>query len=270
VRVPLPEPLLGEAYWEAYRAAQADYVAGRQVVRSDIGADRTKAGSVGHAFVLYTGSASFKNGLATSTQSVHFNILSRWRDQWGDRQLRQLQRRHVVDWLNERVDTPAAAKVFPKVLRRMMQHCISIDLIEVDPTAGVRAPRYRSDGIHTWTDGEIEQYQKHDPIGSNARLALELMLGTAQRKSDIVRMGRQHVRGDVIYVKQEKTGWEGDIPIVQELGAALAAVRQNHLTFLVTAWGEPYTAAASATISAAGSTRLACRSNVRATACARR
>jgi hypothetical protein len=64
--------------------------------RSEIGAERTKPGTVAAGFVVYTGSASFKNDLAPSTQSVHFNILQRLRDQWGDRRLKQLQRRHVI------------------------------------------------------------------------------------------------------------------------------------------------------------------------------
>jgi site-specific recombinase XerD len=246
VRVSLPEPLLGPEYWEAYRAALADYIAGREPGRrSEVGAERTKPGTVAAAFIAYTGSAAFKNGLADSTQKVHFNILSRWRDQWGDRRLSQLQRRHVIDWLNERAETPAAAQVFLKVLRRLMQYCISIDLLENDPTHGVKPPKYRTVGYHTWTDAEIAQYRQRHPLGTNARLALELLLDTAQRRQDVVRMGRQHLRngGCEIHVKQQKTGWEGDIPIGPELAAPLTQVPMSNLTFLTTAWGAPYTAA---------------------------
>jgi len=38
------------------------------------------------------------------------------------------------------------------------------------------------------------------------RLALALLLYTAQRRSDVVKMGRQHVRAGVLTVKQAKTG----------------------------------------------------------------
>jgi hypothetical protein len=44
------------------------------------GAERTRPGTVGALYVTYVGSAAFKNGLALSTQAVHRNILSRWRD----------------------------------------------------------------------------------------------------------------------------------------------------------------------------------------------
>ena len=243
----LPPPALSEQWWEAYRAALAGDFAEREAQRA-IGAGRTRPGSVAAAFVAYTGSAAFKNGLAESTQAVHRNILARWRDQWGDRRLKDLQSRHVVGWLDERADTPAAAQVFLKVLRRMMRYCASIGLIETDPTATVKAPSVKSPGIYTWTDIEIEQYRPHHLPGTNARLALELLIGTAQRKSDVVRMGRQHVRDDMLHVRQEKTGWEGDVPIVDELAAALVTVPVGNLTFLTTAWDRPYTAAGVAAV----------------------
>jgi integrase len=124
-----------------------------------------------------------------------------------------------------------------------MRYGVSIGLLETDPTAGIKAPAPKSRGIYTWTDDEIDQYrQGHEP-GTNARLALELLIGTAQRKSDVVRMGHQHVRGDMLHVRQEKTGWEGDIPIGPDLAAALATAPTGNLTFLTTSWGKPYTAA---------------------------
>jgi hypothetical protein len=37
-------------------------------------------------------------------------------------------------------------------------------------------------------------------------LAIALLLGTAQRCSDVVRMGRQHIHAGTISVRQSKTG----------------------------------------------------------------
>jgi hypothetical protein len=269
VNLPLPSPLLGPEYWEAYRDALADFVAGREpAARSQIGAERTKPGTVAAAFVAYTGSATFRNGLSTSTQRVHFNILRRLRDQYGQHRLKHLQRRHIAGWVEKRADMPAAAQVFLKVLRRLMRYLVELGEIEVDPTAGVRPPRQHTAGIHTWSEDEIEQYREYHPVGSAARLALELLLGTAQRRSDVVRMGRQHLRdgGGAIYVKQVKTGAELEIPIGGELAQALAALPAGNLSFLVTEAGAP----ASATSFAIGATRPGCRANAHHTACARR
>jgi integrase len=145
--------------------------------------------------------------------------------------------------MDERADTPAAAKVFLKVLRRAMRYGVSIGRLETDPTAGIKAPTLKSKGIYTWTGDEIEQCRRYHKPGTNARLALELLIGTAQGKSDVVRMGRQHVRGDMLHVRQEKIGWEGDIPIGPDLAAALATAPGGNLTFLTTSFGKPYSAA---------------------------
>ena len=58
-------------------------------------------------------------------------------------------------------------------------------------------------------------------------------------------MGRQHLRDNrrAIYVKQQKTGWEGEIPIDGDLAEALAAVPAGNLTFLVTEAGAPFSRA---------------------------
>jgi integrase len=98
----------------------------------------------------------------------------------------------------------------------------------------------KSDGHHTWTEEEIAQYEAFYPIGTKARLALALGLYTAQRRGDVVRMGRQHIRDGVISVRQEKTGEPLAIPVHPELQAALDATSVGHLTLLVTKSGKSY------------------------------
>jgi integrase len=66
------------------------------------------------------------------------------------------------------------------------------------------------------------------------------LLYTAQRRSDVVKMGRQHIRDGVLTVKQEKTGVALAIPIHPHLQAVLDATPSAQLTFIVTATGKPY------------------------------
>src|SRR5262249_2649491 len=72
------------------------------------------------------------------------------------------------------------------------------------------------------------------------RLALALLLYTAQRRSDVVRMGRQHIKDGLLHVKQQKTGVTLLIPLHPHLQAVLDATPSEHLTFLVTETGKPY------------------------------
>jgi integrase len=72
------------------------------------------------------------------------------------------------------------------------------------------------------------------------RLALGLLLYTAQRRSDVVLMGWQHLVGDSIKVKQSKTGADLLIPIHAELRLVLQNLARTNLTFLVTERGSPF------------------------------
>src|SRR5262249_41303724 len=61
-----------------------------------------------------------------------------------------------------------------------------------------------STGYHTWTPAEVRQFEERHPIGTKAWLALSLLLFTGQRRSDITRFGRQHVRDGEITFTQYK------------------------------------------------------------------
>jgi integrase len=242
-RVELPEPALGPAWWETYHATLADFLGGREPgARSKIGANRVLSGTVAAAFVVYTGSANFRVQLSESTQKAHFRMLRAWVDLWGEHRIGHLRRADVARFVAEKSATPAAAREFLKALRRMMVYLVEIGEIEEDPTERVKPPKLAANEIHTWSEAQIEHYRAHHPIGSTARLALELMLNTGQRLSDAIRMGRQHVRDGAIHIVQQKTGAPVDVPIEPDLAEAFAGAPQGNLTFLVNQYGAPFSA----------------------------
>lgn len=75
-----------------------------------------------------------------------------------------------------------------------MQWAVNERLIEAAPALGIKIKLPDTGGRHTWTDDEIAQFQAHYPIGTKARLALELMLWQGMRRSDVIRVGRQHMK----------------------------------------------------------------------------
>jgi integrase len=106
----------------------------------------------------------------------------------------------------------------------------------------VRFKAIKSDGHHTWTDGEIAQFEARHPVGTKARLALALGVYTAQRRGDVVRLGPQHIRGNALVVRQQKTGASLSIPVHPDLRRVLEATPTGHLTLLVTKTGKSYAA----------------------------
>src|SRR5262249_15088138 len=136
--------------------------------------------------------------------------------------------------------TPGTREDFVKAIRPLMKWCREQGLIKSDPTVGIRMPRRKTDGFPTWSEDEIAQFEAHHPIGTKPRLAFALLLYTAQRRGDVIRMGRQHIRDGVLHVKQQKTGAELAIPVHPELREILDATPSEHLTFIVSALGKPF------------------------------
>jgi integrase len=150
---------------------------------------------------------------------------------------------HVERMVAAKAATPASARNFLHVLRRLMAHCVAVGMTAINPTQGVKAAPIKTTGFRSWEEYDIDRFRQKHPVGSRARLALELALHTGQRRGDLVRLGRQHIRDGVLTVRQQKTGVTLSIPVHPELVAVLEETPGNHLTFLTTSTGKPFSAA---------------------------
>jgi integrase len=207
--------------------------------RLEIGARRTKPGTVAAAVAGYFGSATFAN-LAESTRRTRRQILERFRAEHGDKAIATLGKTHVERMVNAKATTPGAALNFLGALRALMRHAITVGLRADDPTVGIRGPKFKSAGFYTWTEADIAAFEAKHPVGTRARLALALLLYTAQRRADVVKMGRQHVRDGLIHVRQSKTGTTLAIPLHPELCRVLDATPAENMTFMTTTGGKPF------------------------------
>ena len=165
-------------------------------------------------------------------------ILDRFGAAYGERPFALLP----TEWIEALLDSkpPHAARSWLATLRSLCQFGVKRRYLRSDPTANIKQRAIKGDGFHTWSEEEIAKFEARHPVGSKPRLAFALLLYTAQRRSDVVRMGRQHIRDGVLTVKQQKTGVELPIPVHPELRAILDATPSEHLTFLITATGKPY------------------------------
>ena len=233
-RVPLP----GLPWSPEFMAAYEQALAGQPL---QIGGARTNPGTVRALAVSYFHSSDFRS-LKLSSQAIYRGVIDRFCIQYGDNRVAGLKREHVVKLMAARAEKPVAANNLRKMLRAMMKHAVEIGLRADDPTRDVRAIRVKSDGFHSWNDDEIAQFEKRHPSGTPARLALALLLYTGQRRSDVVRMGPQHICNGVLGVRQQKTGIELAIPVHSALAAVIAETPTYHLTFLTNQFGRPFTA----------------------------
>jgi integrase len=138
---------------------------------------------------------------------------------------------------------PTAARDLLRCLKLVVNYAISIGVRDDDPTAGVRVRVPKSDGFRAWAESDIGIFEAAYPLGSKPRLALALLLGTAARIADVVRLGRGHVRDGAIHMVQQKTGAQVTVPLTSAVVEAInAAAPSEHVVFLLNEHGRAFTA----------------------------
>jgi len=234
--------LTGIPWSEDFMRCYAAALEGTEPQPSKIGGSRTLPGSVNALCVSYYGSPDFR-GLKASTARVRRNIIeSEIRSKHGDKPVARLERKHINDIIGAKNETPQAANNLLMVLKLLLNYAVEIGMIRSNPALGVKGYARRGEGFHAWGEADVAQFEAFYPIGTKERLALALLLYTGQRVSDVARMGQQHVKGEHIAVRQEKTDTPLMLKMHPKLVSILAAVPRNNLTFLVTERGAAYAA----------------------------
>ncbi|BCG92592.1 site-specific integrase [Mesorhizobium sp. 131-2-1] len=205
-----------------------------------VGSSLVAAGTMSALIVAFYGSADFKK-LAPSTRKQYRHVIERFRNKHGDKRVAAIERKHLKAIIGTMHGTPAAADNLLDRIKQLMGFAVDIGMRKDNPALGMKGFNKHTDGWHTWTEAEIEQFEERHPIGTKARLALTLLLYTTQRRSDVVGMGWQHVTQDGIAVGQQKTHARLTIPIHPTLANVLDKTPREHLTFLVTAKGNSFT-----------------------------
>lgn len=148
---------------------------------------------------------------------------------------------------DRKAELPGAASDRVKAIRAMFRWAMDEDLIENDPALALRKLPLTGSGFHSWTTEEVERFETRHLVGSKARLALALLLWTGVRRSDVVQLGRQHVRAGWLRFTQTKNRRHRpvtiEVPLLPQLQSVLEASPTGDLTFLVTDQGRPFTPA---------------------------
>jgi integrase len=158
-----------------------------------------------------------------------------------------MERKHVLKIRDGMADRPAAANNMVKALRQVFNYGVEYNIhgLQLNPLRDIKNLKSKNpDGFHSWSLEEIAKFEAKHPIGSKARLAMSLLLYTGQRRSDIVVLGRQHVKKGRLEFTQIKNinskPTHMSIPILPELQRIIDASPCGDLTFLVTEFGKPY------------------------------
>lgn len=208
--------------------------------------NRLIAGSFGYLCKAYYASSAFK-ALDISTRNWRRRALDEIAAVHGDKPVAKMQAKHVRQLRDEKANTPGAARNRLKALRALFRWAIENDAAPHDPTRDIKPIPHSTKGHHSWTSEEISAFEDRHPIGSKARLAMALLLYTACRREDVVRLGPQHIRSTRLKYRQAKNEHRSpidlDIPVHPDLAKVLEATLTRHLTFLTTDFGKPFSVA---------------------------
>jgi integrase len=210
--VPLPGLPGSPEFMQAYQDAMTGAVLRPRV---------PKVGTLAALAAEFFGSTEFAN-LKPSSQVIYRAALAPVIERDGHRLVRDLppdKARKIIQEIG--ATHPAMANLTRAVLRRMFSFAMTIGQRRDNPFVAV--PKDKIGTHHTWTDGELAVYENRWPLGTRERLVYDILLYTAQRVGDAVRMQRSDIRNSVITIVQQKTGTEVFVPLHPALARSISA-----------------------------------------------
>jgi len=236
-----PKAALGtDAFALEYQA----WLRGEKMEKTEARAERVPPGTFDDLISRYYRSPAWLGIEAPLTRKTYFNTIENFRKDHGDRLVADLRVGDIDKLLGKKADTPSAANNLRKRLNQLLTYAVRIGMRSDNPVAFTKGFKKTGNGYYSWTEDDIEQYEKRWALGTKQHLALALMLYTGFRRSDAVRVGRPHIIDGGFVLTTQKTDDELAIPLHPKLVEAITAMKViGTTTFLVTEYGRPFTAA---------------------------
>lgn len=221
---------------EAFKAEYAACLERLRQASSEIGAGRHAAGGVRAVVAAYLASEDFA-GLGAATQYQRRPMLLQYAETMGNDPIAKVTEAGLAHLFS--TCTIVMQHAWRKTLRSLFKFAIAEKLTRTNPAAAwIIDPIPESKGSATWEDEHVEAYRKRWPSGTRERMALELLVNTAGRGgSDVVRLGRQNVKGGFLRFRASKNKAEVEVPILAPLRAEIAAMPAGQLLFIPTKSG---------------------------------
>lgn len=179
------------------------------------------------------------------TQSLVYerflNRVSESGKRYGDRPVTLV----TVGWLNKifggMSDRKGAANDLRKKLRVLLAYAEGLRWIVSNPVPHTSAYK-PGKGRHSWTEEDIAQYRAAHPIGTMARLTMELALNTAARRGSVAVLTRDNIVDGRFEVDHAKGNNAASVPMLASTKAALDALPAAPIKHLViNEFGRPFT-----------------------------
>jgi integrase len=177
--------------------------------------------------------------LSMATRRQRENIMRGVLKTAGDKQLSSITGAAIKQGMDRR--KPFAARHFVDTMRGLYKWAVAAEHVKSDPTVGKAVPKPKTKGFPVWTEDELEQYEKHWPIGTRERVMFGVFCFTGLRRGDAAKLGKQHIRNGVITIDTEKSKGQMrvTIPVLPELAEIIAAGPTGELSIIASKDGQP-------------------------------
>jgi len=169
------------------------------------GEKRAAYGTVAWLVIEYFASLDF-TGRPKSVQKMHRRYLEEFRTLHGDK-LVSVKRGDIIvpiinhvmveKWFAKLIDTPIKANAWLSAMRDLFRYAIKIGLLTGNPAAEIKRRKAKihigedgaEEGHLTWPVKVVAMAREKFEIGTEMRLAIEMINALAFRRSDAVRVG---------------------------------------------------------------------------------
>ena len=203
---------------------------------------RTSEGTLSWLVARYQASSAWST-LAKATQRQRINFFKGTLTIAAEMPYKDITRKHLIEGREARQHTPSQANNWLDAMRRLFAWAVEQEFLTVNPVEGVKnVKRPKSGGFESWTEDDVDAFERKWGVGSRERLAFAILLYTGLRRGDASRLGRQHVKSGAFTIRAEKTGTQLTIPILPELQCIIDAnPKWGSLSYICSENGKPMT-----------------------------
>lgn len=200
-----------------------------------------KEGTLQWLWDTYTAESARWLSYSKATQKQHSLIMAQVLKTNANKSLTVFTQDAIQAGIDRRHETPAYAANFLKTMRGMFSWAKRMRYVLDDPTVGVELPAYKTDGFPPWTVEDVLLFRERHPVGTHQRLAMELMLLIGLRRSDVVLVGKQHIKDRVLTIDTAKTGAKISVELPDVLMRIINATPRKGLHLIESSRGKPIT-----------------------------
>ncbi len=199
------------------------------------------AGTFAWALDLYTSGNTEWANYAEGTRSARSAIFARYRKSQGTRPIKTITG-EVIERALYAKGGHAAVNEY-KALKPVFEHLRRLGFIRKNPMVGIELDKPKIKGFPEADAHDIAAYQERWPIGTRNRLILDLGLYTGAARADLAKLGRLHIKDDLLVYERQKSGIKARVPITAELRAVIDRTPDIAPAFILTDRGTPFKAA---------------------------